>query len=627
MDEENQKQQSQFDDYDDAEPSSRTNISHWHLVRDAALLTPLVLSHVWKEGTGTSSDPYLVDFLPPSSSNNSNDEIDIRNPLNLPLLTRWFIAFLNAFATLALTFASSAYTSSLPDLQRRLNIAPETAFLGTSLFVLGFALGPLVWAPLSESFGRRPVFLITYGLFVALNIAAALPDNILLIVTARGLGGMLGASALVNSSGGTADLFSLKDRGKVNAYFAAAPFLGPVLGPIVGGFLSQGAGGWKGVGGVITILTAGVWIVYFFVVPETYAPVLLRLRARRLTQRSNSQYHYQSRLDKAGGGPKTVTQMLRIAMVRPFRLLFSETIVLVLSIYMAIIFGAMYLMFAAFPIVFQSPQGYNFGPGVGGLAFLGIGGGMIFALIYMLFANKQYVRIAQASPGGKAPPETRLFPARLGAVMAPAGLVIFAVTNSPEFHFLIPILGTVPFGFGMVVIFISLLGYLVDTYTVYAASAIAAATAVRSVFGAVFPLFTRTMFAKLGVHFGAGVPALLAALCLPFPFLFVVYGQRIREKAKFATEARNIAMKMAAAAAAKTKEGNGDEKKPLPAEEKETAFIQDTKERPLSEAHGPTAEGEWQCYGRFCLGCSVDEDNFLVCRNVNLYEKKDWALT
>lgn len=640
MDEENQKRpHSQFDDDNDDDDDPPANVTHWRLVRDAALLTPSVLSHRWKEGTGTRSDPYLVDFLPNTSSHDDDDNdatVDLRNPLNMPTSTRWFIAFLNAFATLALTFASSAYASSVPDLQRRLAVSNETAFLGTSLFVLGFAIGPLVWAPLSESFGRRTVFLITYGTFVLLNLVAALADDIVVIIACRAMGGMLGASALVNSSSGTADLFSLRDRGKVNAYFSAAPFLGPVLGPIVGGFLSQGAGGWKGVGGVIALLTGLVWAVYFFVVPETYAPVLLRLRAARLTilsatntttakppdggnnsDRTTPTVYYQSRLDKAGGGAKTATQLLRVAMVRPFRLLFSETIVLVLSVYMAIIFGAMYLMFAAFPIVFQSPIGYGFSPGVGGLAFLGIGAGMIIALVYMLFANKQYVRIAQASPGGKAPPETRLLPARLGAVMVPMGLVIFSVTNSPEYYFLIPILGTVPFGFGMVVIFVSLLGYLVDTYTVYAASAIAAATAVRSVFGAVFPLFTRAMFMKLGIHFGAGVPALLAALCLPFPFLFVVYGKQIREKAKFATEARNITTKMAAAAGAAAKKPKCDEKTP--------PLVVGYNGRPLSESHGPTAEGEWQCYGRYCLGCGVDEDNYFVCRNASLYEK-DWAM-
>lgn len=515
--------------------------------------------------------------------------------VNMPTRMRWLVAALNAFATLAMTFASSAYTSSVADLQRRLGASPETAFLGTSLFVLGFALGPLVWAPLSEAFGRRPVFLATYGAFVACNAAAALPDNIIAIVVFRGLAGALGSSALVNSGTVVADMFSLADRGRVSAVFSGAPFLGPVLGPIIGGFLSQSSG-WKGVGVLIAGVTGLLWMLYFFLVPETYSPVLLRVRAALLTRTDPRGRVFESRMDRAKG-VKSTGELLRTSMVRPFLLLFSETIVSILSLYMAIIFGAMYMMFAEFPIVFQ--QGFGLSPGFSGLAFLGIAIGMVFALVYMLFQNKAYVKVAKASPGGRAPPETRLGPARLGAVMAPVGLAIFAVTNSPEFSFVVPVAATVPFGFGMVIIFLSLLNYLVDTYTVYAGSAIAAATAIRSVFGAVFPLFTRVMFEKLGVHAGAAVPAALAAICVPFPFLFIRYGRQIREKAKFATEARALALKMMG-------QPKAEEKKP----------------RPLSDGHGPTGKEEWQCYGRYCLGCSVDDENLFTCRNASLYEDK-----
>ena len=514
--------------------------------------------------------------------------------VNMPTGTRWLVAALNALATLATTFASSAYTSSVADLQHELGVSSETALLGTSLFVLGFALGPLVWAPLSEAFGRRPVFLATYGAFVACNVVAALAGDILVIVVFRALAGALGSSALVNSGTVVADMFSLADRGRVSAVFSGAPFLGPVLGPIAGGFLSQSSG-WKGVGVLIACVTGSLWMSYYFLVPETYAPVLLRLRAALLTRTDPRGKVFQSRMDRAKG-VKSTGELLRTSMVRPFLLLFSETIVSILSLYMAIIFGAMYMMFAEFPIVFQ--QGFGLSPGFSGLAFLGIAIGMVFALIYMLFQNTAYIKVAKTSPGGRAPAETRLGPARLGAVMAPVGLAIFAVTNSPEFSFILPVAGTVPFGFGMVVIFLSLLNYLVDTYTVYAGSAIAAATAIRSVFGAVFPLFTRIMFEKLGVHAGAAVPAALAAICVPFPFLFIRYGKQIREKAKFATEARALALKMMGPKA----------------EEK--------KARPVSDGHGPTGKEEWQCYGRYCLGCSVDDENLFTCRNASLYDEK-----
>ncbi|RYP01439.1 hypothetical protein DL764_006209 [Monosporascus ibericus] len=570
------------------EGPEESKISHWRIVFDPVVLTQAVVSHDWK-GSGTAEDPYLIGFIP-------NDP---RNPLNLRVGIRWMIVALNALATLAMTFSSSAYTGGIPDISRRLSVGPETAFLGVSLFVLGFALGPLVWAPLSESLGRRAVFTTSYGAFIACNVVAAVSASMPLLATARLLAGALGSSALVMSGSIVVDLFAPADRGRVSAVFSAAPFLGPVLGPIAGGFLGEAAG-WTGVGAMITAVTGVVWVLYYFLVPETYAPVLLRLRAAALMRDTPPGSVFRAQVDQVRGGgsgggrTRSVGAVLRTALTRPWALLFSEVIVIALSTYMAIIFGAMYMMFAAFPIVFQ--QGYGFGQGVAGLAFLGIAAGMVAALFFMLLQNQAYVRAARASPGGRLPPEARLRPAQLGALMAPLGLLAFALTNSPEFHFAIPVACTAPFGFGMVVIFLSLLNYLVDTYTVYAGSAIAASTVLRSLFGAVFPLFTGVMFDRLGVHYGAAVPAVLALLCVPFPFVFYRYGQGVRERAKFAQEAREIAMRML---------GGPDETK---------------KEHVFSQPYGPTAPGEPQCYGRYCLGC--DKDNMFNCRNKELYYEK-----
>ncbi|KAH6970567.1 putative MFS multidrug transporter [Ilyonectria sp. MPI-CAGE-AT-0026] len=563
------------------------NISHWRIVHDPILLTRAVVSHDWM-GSGTEEDPYYIGFIP-------NDQ---RNPLNFGLGIRWMIAGLNALATLAMTFSSSAYTGSISDISQRLSVGSETAFLGVSLFVLGFALGPLLWAPLSESLGRRVVFTASYGAFVAFNLIATVAPNMPLLATSRLLAGAFGSSALVLSGSIVVDLFSPADRGRVSAVFSAAPFLGPVLGPIAGGFLGEAAG-WAGVGTMITAVTGLVWLLYYFLVPETYAPVLLRLRAAALTRDNQHGTVFRAQMDGvragSGKGVKSVGAVLRTAMTRPWALLFSEIIVIVLSTYMAVIFGAMYMMFAAFPIVFQ--QGYGLRQGVAGLAFLGIAAGMVAALVFMLFQNRAYVRGAKASPTGRLAPEMRLRPARFGAIMAPLGLLLFALTNSPEFHVVIPVAGTAPFGFGMVVIFLSLLNYIVDTYTVYAGSAIAASTMLRSLFGAVFPLFTKVMFERLGVHYGAGVPAALALLCVPCPFVMCRYGKGIRERARFAQEAREIALRMAG--------GASDEK----------------KEQLYSETLEPAATGEIQCYGRYCLGC--DEDNLFHCRNKALYHEKE----
>lgn len=139
------------------------------------------------------------------------------------------------------------------------------------------------------------------------------------------------------------------------AMFAAAPFMGPVLGPIVGGFVGETIG-WRWIEGVMAIFTGVLWLIGTFFVPETYPPVLLRARAKKLSQMTGKVYKSQADAEQ---GPTTFAHVFKTSLSRPWVLLFKEPIVLLLSIYMAIIYGTLYMMFAAFPIVYQEERGVS----------------------------------------------------------------------------------------------------------------------------------------------------------------------------------------------------------------------------------------------------------------------------
>jgi hypothetical protein len=111
-------------------------------------------------------------------------------------------------------------------------------------------------------------------------------------------------------------------------------------------------------------------------------------------------------------------------------------------------------------------------------------------------------------------------------------------------HWIVPILAGVPFGFGCIMLFLPCLNYLVDSYTIYAASVLAANSAMRSIFGAVFPLFADKMYENLGLHWAASVPAFLALACVPIPYLFFIYGARIRRRCHYAAEADDFMNKL-----------------------------------------------------------------------------------
>ncbi|KAF0315009.1 major facilitator superfamily transporter [Colletotrichum asianum] len=505
-------------DKDGGEVVAPTRIPYWRLVADQAGITPEVLNHKYA-GSGTEQDPYLVQWIP-------NDP---RNPMGWSKPKKWFITMMVSLTTLAVALLSSAYTGGIREIIEEFGISQIVATLGVSLFVLGFAIGPLMWAPLSELFGRQYLFFGTYMVLTAFNAGCAGADSARTLIILRFFAGAFGSSPLANSGGVIADMFPAAERGLAMALFAAAPFLGPVIGPIAGGFLGAAAG-WRWVLGFLAAFSRTLWLAGTALVPETYAPYLLRQRAAKLSKMTGK--CYMSKMEHDQGKVK-LAESFRNALLRPWILLFREPIVFLLSLYMAIIYGTLYMLFAAFPIVYQQERGWS--QGIGGLAFLGVMVGMIFAIIYTIPANGRYNRV-QEENNGYAPPEARLPPAMVGCVAVPIGLFWFAWTNQTSIHWAVSIAAGIPFGFGMVLLFLSIMNYLIDAYTIFAASVLAANSVIRSCFGAAFPLFTSYMYADLGTNWASSIPAFLALACVPFPFLFYKYGASIRSRCKFAAE-------------------------------------------------------------------------------------------
>ncbi|KAI8936318.1 hypothetical protein NX059_006734 [Plenodomus lindquistii] len=474
----------------------------------------------------------------------------------------------------------SVTIAGIQQIMAEFSVSQEVVTLGVSLFVLGFALGPLLWAPFSEIYGRQIVFLGTYTAFTAFNAAVAGAPTIYGLLILRFFAAAFGSSPLTNAGGVIADMFSANERGLAMSLFSAAPFMGPVLGPIIGGFLGM-TEGWRWVNGLMAIWSGVMLVVVVCLVPETYPPVLLRARANKLSKLSGKVYRSRIDIDQ---GKISLGEAFATGLKRPWVLLFTEPIVLLLSIYHAIIYGILYMLFGAFPIVYRQGRGWN--EGISGLPFVAVAIGVVLAILYVvLYENPQYMKKVAASGKGFTTPEARLPMCIVGGLALPIGLFWFAWTNSPSLPWAASVVAAIPFGFGMVLTFLSIMNYLIDSYTIFAASVLAGNGIIRSCFGAAFPLFTKQMYDGLGIHWASSIPGFLAVACVPLPFLFYKYGETIRLKCKYAAQSAAFMQKMRDAAAAREANAEGGN------DQSSAATLQAEEEDAETHAHeesGPT---------------------------------------
>ncbi|PKY00149.1 MFS general substrate transporter [Aspergillus campestris IBT 28561] len=493
-----------------------TTISLWRMVFDQGAVTHDVLHHQYP-GTGTDDDPYQVSWVP-------NDP---RNPLEFRTGPRWAICGLASIATLTVALGSSTYSGGTEQIREEFHTNQEVTLLGISMWVLGFALGPMVWAPLSEVYGRRPISILSALGLTIFTTGSVGAKNIQTLVILRFFAGSLGSSPMAVSGSIIADTFPPIVRGLGSNIYAVAAFIGPALGPIIGSYLASAAG-WRWDQGLLAIAAGILLFTNVICLPETYAPVLLHARAARLSALTGQHY---TPLSPTNNNNNTISlkSKLQTALARPFSLLIHEPIVLFLSLYSAIIYGILYLFFAAYPIVFHSNS----------LPFLAILIGNIISIALTIPTFYSYRRRSLASPT-PLPPETRLPPSFPGCILLPISLFWFAFTaNNTENNPMVTAAAGLPFGFAIVSVYMPILSYLIDTYGPrYAASAIAVNALLRSLFGAVFPLFTPVMYARLGVTWASTVPAFLALACVPLPFVFWTFGKRVRRRCRFAVGGR-----------------------------------------------------------------------------------------
>ncbi|KAK8086134.1 multidrug resistance protein [Apiospora phragmitis] len=451
-------------------------------------------------------------------------------PRSMSLMHKWVIVIIIGLGSLCLTCASSIYTTTYSQMNPEFAISTIVGTLGLSTFVLGIALGPLLMSPLSEFFGRRPIYLVSWGMFLIWLIPSAVAKNAATMLVARFFNGFAGSSFLSVAGGSVSDLFSRDAIQAPMVIIALSPFIGPSLGPLLGGFINYN---------VLIIWAFVIMVAIVFFTPETFHPVKLREKARALRKETGDE-RWKAPMEMK---EKAVAKAIGLSLLRPFQLLVWEPMCLCLCLFSAILLGILYLFFGAFDLIFGDVYGFNLWQT--GLAFLGILIGMLAAGATDSLWYRVYARLLEQNEGVPEP-EFRLSRAVAGAVLVPIGLFIFAWTTFPWVHWMVPIVGSGFFGMATwltrwssrtLLVFTGIFTFLVDAYPKYAASAMAANAFTRCIFAAAFPLFGLQMYERLGYQWASSLLAFLTVAMMPFPYLFFRYGRQIRKHSKYATQA------------------------------------------------------------------------------------------
>lgn len=459
-------------------------------------------------------------------------ETDPENPQNWGNFKKIWIIMAIGSLTLSLYMGSSLYTPAVPIMMEELNTTHVKALLPLTTFILGYGIGPMVLAPISEHvpLGRTYIYIVTLAIFCVLQIPIALSNNIEEVIGLRFLAGFFASPSLSTGGATTGDVISPEKLYVGLMFWAFASFCGPAFGPLIGGIFTQLVN-WRWTFWYQCIASGVCLFALFFFLPETSSGTILHRRAKRLRKLTGnnlikSPYELHTMLN-----PVSVKEVVIETFWRPIFIAFGEPIVFFLNLHCAFIYIMVNVWFEAFPIVFNDLYGFNLIES--GLTYISTIVGCIIGGIIYLYWVRSIVK--------KVNPEIEQFlaPSMGGAPWLPVGLFIFAWGASSHTHWIAPLIGSVFFCAGSVNIFHANFNYLGRSFHRFLASVFAGGCLMRAWSAAVFPLFVTPMYNNLGtkefpIGAGGSIIAGVSVILVPIPFVIHRYGVRLRGRSKYA---------------------------------------------------------------------------------------------
>ncbi|GFZ42665.1 hypothetical protein JCM24511_00382 [Saitozyma sp. JCM 24511] len=419
----------------------------------------------------------------------------------------------------------------------------------TAGYVLGLGAGPFLFAPISELYGRQVAYHVSQVCFVVFCIGTAVSQNMATLIVLRFFCGVFGSSGPALGVATCADVWAPHERGRPVSLYAIGPMAGPVLGSMLGYWILFG--GWRWLFWTITILAALNTALLMIGASETNAAVIekkLTYRVRHpisnptnLAQRlSPSRWIHDLGWMAAMVSGDDAKQVFGRAFSRPPRLLFTNPVCAIFSAYYAYIYAIIYVFLVSVPLCFGSPPfskdglfSYSWPQGTLSLSYVGMAIGFAIAATTAANAQDRIYKYLSKKNDGRGEPEYRLVMTQTGMCLMPIGLFIFGWTANAEVHWIAPQIGMCVVAIGLMLAFNSIQNFIVDAFFPYSAAGIASATALRSVFACIIPIFAPDLFHNLGWGWGGSLLALVSLVAVPAPLVMFKYGKRLRERYKF----------------------------------------------------------------------------------------------
>ncbi|KAK5996912.1 Polyamine transporter 4 [Cladobotryum mycophilum] len=453
---------------------------------------------------------------------------DPDNPRNFSPAMRVFSTVTITMLAMIGTVAGSIYAPAQDDVAAHFGTSRTAAVLPLSLYNLGLAFGPLVGAPLSETYGRKAVFLISTPIFILFMLGSGFAGSITGLMACRFFAGMF-ASPLINNAPATLlDFTPARYRGVSLGAYYAVPSFGAGLGPLIGGYVVL-ALDWRWTQWIAVMLTVGCYVPVWFT-RETYKKVIIKRRAIRLgLQDSASQRTSPGRAFRYFA--TTLVQ-------RPLHMLFTEPIVTLVSVYNGFLFGLLYTFVVSVPWIFE--HYYGFGERARPLSYLGIMLGTLSAAVPLVVIDLRYYQKKLTAwqstheDDEPLPSENRLIPAMIGSVMLPPCLFIVGWTVHFDAPWIIPLIFQGAVMLSSLLIYAGANLFMLDAYgPLYGASASGAMMLSRYTLSAAFPLFALQMYERLGAGWATSVLGFVTLVMAPIPWCFRIYGERLRKRSRY----------------------------------------------------------------------------------------------